>query len=131
MQIEITTPAILFPATTLILLAYTAKLIQTGTLMRSLKNKAMKSKAPKLLLEIKNLRKRIYLIKNMQISGVGCLFFATLCMLMLFANLIKPAGICFSISLLMLLLSLFFCFREIQISTNALKVELGKENDGL
>lgn len=131
MQIEITTPAILFPATTLILLAYTAKLIQTGSLMRALKNKAVENCSPKLLQEMKNLRKRVYLIKNMQVCGVTCLFFASLCMLMLFANLVIPARICFGISLLMLLISLFFCFREIQISTKALNVELGNEDDGL
>jgi len=120
----ITTPAILFPATTLILLAYTAKLVHIGGLVRLLKGRFLVDKDPEVLKEMRNLYKRIYLIRNMQAFGVGCLLFSSVCMIFLFANQLDAAGICFSISLLMLLCSLFLCFREIQISATALKIEL-------
>ena len=121
---SVTTPAILFPATSLILLAYTAKLLHLAHLIRTIKVQFQQSKKPELLKEMENLKKRIYLIRNMQTFGVSCLFFCSVCMLMLFANLLDVARVCFNLSLLMLLCSLFLCFKEILISANALKIVL-------
>lgn len=124
MSFSVTTPAILFPATSLILLAYTAKLLHLGSLVRVLKNKFKEEKHPDLLKEIKNLKQRIFLIRNMQAFGVCCLLFCSICMLSLFANFFLAAKISFGVSLLMLLLALAYCFREIQISATALQITL-------
>ncbi|WP_207420967.1 DUF2721 domain-containing protein [Desertivirga brevis] len=124
MTFTVTTPAILFPATSLILLAYTVKLLHLGGLVRALKNKFQEEQQPDLLKEMENLRQRIFLIRNMQAFGVCCLLFCSICMLCLFADWFLAAKISFSISLLMLLLALAYCFREIQISATALQIAL-------
>ncbi|WP_207534245.1 DUF2721 domain-containing protein [Desertivirga arenae] len=124
MDFSVTTPAILFPATSLILLAYTAKLIHLGSLVRALKNKFQQQQQPGLLKEMENLKKRIFLIRSMQAAGVCCLLFCSTCMLCLFANWLLAAKISFSISLILLLMALACCFREIQISATALQIAL-------
>jgi len=128
----ITTPAVLFPVITLILLAYTAKLIHLEGLVRTMKVKFQNSKEPEILQEVINLKKRIYIIRNMQGCGVACLLFCSICMMLLFVNLTEAAKITFSVSLIMLLCSLLFCFREVLISANALKIQLkGMGEEGL
>ena len=120
----ITTPAILFPAISLILLAYTAKFIHLGSLVRKLKEQYLREGQPEILEQILNLRKRIYLIRNMQISGSLSFFFSVVCMFFVLGNEMMPATYTFAISLFFLLISLFLSFREIMISANALEVLL-------
>jgi len=120
----ITTPAILFPAISLILLAYTAKLIQLGSLVRAIKKQYVQSHNDTLLGQIKNLRKRIYLIRNMQACGIGSFFFSAFCMLLLFTGYQEYAKYSFGLSLILLLIALFLIFQEIYISAAALKLEL-------
>ena len=120
----ITTPAILFPAISLILLAYTAKLAQLGSLVRSLKNQYLKHKNPEIPPQVANIKKRIYLIRNMQVCGILSFICGVLCMLALFAESIQVAKYCFSISLIFLLVALLLSFREITLSANALKIVL-------
>ena len=121
---DITTPAILFPAISLILLAYTAKLLHLGNLARNLKVQYFQSRDKTILEQIANLRKRIYLIRNMQFCGVGSFFFSVLCMLFLFFNETETAMGVFGISLIFLLAALYFSFREVQMSATALRIEL-------
>ena len=74
MTLHIETPALLFSATSLILLAYTNRFLTIATIIRSLK-KVYKEKENRLvLLEIKNLNLRLTLIRYMQMAGVLSLF---------------------------------------------------------
>lgn len=138
MTLEIETPALLFSAASLILLAYTNRFLTVATLVRDLK-KTYKEKENKLiLLEIKNLNLRLSLIRFMQMAGVLSLFLSVFTMLLLFLNL-QLAGIyLFGFSMLFLLMSLGLSFWEINISADALRVHLSdlseqkeKEANGL
>jgi hypothetical protein len=124
MTLHIETPALLFSATSLILLAYTNRFLTVATIIRGLK-KAYKEKENRMiLLEIKNLNLRLTLIRYMQMAGVLSLFLSVFTMLVLFLDH-QLAGIyLFGSSLLSLLLSLGLCFWEINISVDALRLHL-------
>ena len=123
-MLTITMPAILFPAISLILLAYTVKLIHLGSLVRTMKSQYMQSHNQALLSQLANLRKRIYLIRDMQALGIGSFIFSVFCMLLLFVGYLEIAKYSFGVSLVLLLIALFLSFREIYISAAALKIEI-------
>jgi hypothetical protein len=79
--------------------------------------------------QIANLRKRIQIIKNMQIIGVLSFFCCVLTMLLLFLNSLIAGEITFGISLLLLLLSLSLSIYEITISVGALNILLDDVED--
>ena len=124
MEINVTTPALLFPAITLLLLAYTNRFLTLATLIRNL-HKNYKSHPDQIILEqIENLRKRAHLIKHMQGVGVASLFLCVLCMLLLFAGQIELGKYTFGLSIIVLLVSLVISLREIAISVDALELHL-------
>lgn len=125
MSITITTPALLFPAITLLLLAYTNRFLAVASLIRALHKKGLESPNGIILGQISNLRKRIRLIKWMQIFGVISFFFCVFSMFMVFNELTNYGNFTFGISLISLLISLVLSLRELQISTKALELELG------
>lgn len=121
---NISTPALLFSATSLILLAFTNRFLTIATIVRSLKNVYDEKENYEIKLQIKNLRQRLILIKNMQLSGVLSLFFSVLSMTLLFYNIKTLGEIFFGISLLLMLISLALSFWEISISVKALELHL-------
>lgn len=126
MELSITTPAILFPAISLLLLAYTNRFMALASLIRNLKTQYLKNHNPNLIGQISNLRKRIYLIRNMQACGIASFSLCVICMLLLFNNNQLIAEYVFALSLILLLISLYLSLREIQISIEALKIELSE-----
>jgi hypothetical protein len=124
MNIEIGTPALLFSATSLILLAYTNRFLTIATIVRGLKDNYDDSESENLLRQIHGLRKRIILIRNMQQFGVLSLFFSVFSMMLLFLEQPKYGTILFGVSLLLLLISLGISLWEISISMNALHLHL-------
>ena len=95
-----------------------------ASLIRNLKTQYIESHNPNLIGQISNLRKRIYLIRNMQACGIASFSLCVICMLLLFNNNKLIAEYVFGISLILLLISLYLSLREIQISIEALKIEL-------
>jgi Protein of unknown function (DUF2721) len=131
MDIDITTPAVLFPAVSLLLLAYTNRFLALANVIRKLHadNKAVPS--PSYLGQIENLRWRIRLVRNMQFCGVLSLLFCTVCIFLLFCGQVTPAEIMFSISLTVMIVSLILSLIEIQSSVRALDLHLQDiENPG-
>lgn len=124
MEINLTTPAVLFPAVSLLLLAYTNRFLALATLIRSLYDEYQRNPQGVLLEQISNLRYRVQLIKNMQFLGVLSLLLCVLCMLVLFFGGVHLGQVLFGLSLLLMLVSLGLSTREIQISVNALDAEL-------
>jgi hypothetical protein len=124
MTIEIETPALLFSATSLILLAYTNRFLTIASIIRGLKKVYKEKENSMILLEIKNLNLRLTLIRYMQMAGVLCLFLSVFAMLLLFFD--KPEGsiYLFGMSMFSLLISLGLSFWEISISVNALRLHL-------
>ena len=124
MQITLTTPALLFPAISLLLLAYTNRFLAIATLIRQLHKSYLDN--PKSVLEgqLKNLRKRLFLIRAMQLFGVLSLLLCVLAMFFIYLKGGEWGSAIFGISLVSLLLSLVISLREIQLSTKALDIEL-------
>ncbi len=127
MQINITTPALLFPAISLLLLAYTNRFLAIATLIRNLnKDYHQASEKRNVEAQIKNLKLRLLLIRNMQIFGVVSFFLCVLSMFMLFSQNPIIGNYIFGGSLITLLVSLGISIYEIQISTRALNIDLGE-----
>jgi hypothetical protein len=124
MQIDLTTPALLFPAISLLLLAYTNRFLTIAGLIRGLHKQFADSHDKALYGQIINLRKRINLIKSMQFYGIASLFLCVLCMFLLFSGEELVGRFVFGLSLILLLISLAQSILEIQISVKALNIQL-------
>lgn len=124
MDITFTTPALLFPAVTFLLIAYTNRFLALGSRIRNLRDRYRENPDDVLLGQIKSLRHRVVLIRNMQACGVAGLFCCVICMLLLFSGWQLAGKIVFVISLFLMLASLAISFREILLSVEALNMEL-------
>jgi hypothetical protein len=125
-QISINTPALLFPAITLLMLAYTNRFLALATLIRNLhgKYKQIAEEKETIQKQIKNLKRRLVLVKQMQAAGILSFFMCVLAMLFVYFQLEIWATVTFGSSLVFLLLSLALSLNEIYISTRALDIEL-------
>jgi hypothetical protein len=123
-DINIATPALLFPAISLLLLAYTNRFLALAALIRELHSKNKTSPNDVLKGQIDNLKRRIHLIRNMQAWGVGSLFICVFCMLLVLMHQTVLSEVLFAVSLLCMLVSLGLSIREIQISVHALDLHL-------
>lgn len=124
MDITMTTPAILFPAISLFFLSYTNRFLSISRLARDLNDKYRQNATKELYLQIMNLRRRIKLIRNMQVSAVVSFFFCIISILMILLQIELWGEVAFGISLFTILLSLGISIYEIQISIVALNIEL-------
>jgi hypothetical protein len=125
MTLTITTPALLFPAISLIMLAYTNRFLALAALVRNLHAKYTAGEKDKVLhYQIKNLKYRLRLIKNMQAFGICSFISCIFCMFFIYIEGALVAEILFAISLLFFIASLFTSLIEIQLSTKALELEL-------
>ena len=124
MEIEISTPALLFPAISLLLLAYTNRFLTTGQLIRSISRQAREHGGQELSGQIENLKKRLELTKWMQFFGVVSMLLCTISMFALFLEFHDIGKKIFGLSLVTMCLSLFISLWEVYISSNALNLEL-------
>lgn len=125
MELQLSTPALLFSAITLLMLAFTNRFLAIATLIRGLHKNYLNEPDSELIVEqIHNLRRRLTLIKNMQLFGVFSFLLCVICMYLLFQGYTSAANWVFVISMLSLLISLGISLVEIQISTKALNLEL-------
>jgi hypothetical protein len=124
MELTLTTPALLFPAISLLLLAYTNRFLTLAALIRELYARYKTEPDPKIIRQLRNLRYRIEIIRNMQIFGVSSFFLCVLCMFMLFAGQPVAGKWIFGGSLILLLISLGLSLREIQVSIDALLAQI-------
>ena len=124
MELSITTPALLFPAITLLMLAYTNRFLALATLIRKLHDEYISEESSTLKRQITNLHIRIRMIRNMQAFGVLSFLLCVVCMYLIFRGQQIAAHGVFAASLLSLLISLIFSLIEIFKSTRALDLEL-------
>lgn len=125
MDISINTPALLFPAISLIMLAYTNRFLALSNRIRSLNEKYKSTDNPTIIHgQIKNLRYRLKLIKNMQAFGVISFLSCIVCMYLIYINQLIAANFAFAFSLIAFSVSLIISLIEIQLSTKALELEL-------
>lgn len=123
-MLALTTPALLFSAISLLLLAYTNRFLTIATLIRGLHSQYKKDADKLALVQIKQLKKRVVIIRNMQAFGIVSFISCVFTMFLMFFEQEEIAYYVFAGSLLFLLISLSLSWWEIQISVNALNTQL-------
>jgi len=123
-QLTLTTPALLFSAISLLLLAYTNRFLAYASVVGDLLEQYKEDPDGIIVGQIQNLRKRLVLTRTMQLMGIGSLLLCVLCMFLVYIEQQLAAEIIFGIALVMLIISLAISVREIQISVKALDLHL-------
>jgi len=125
MEITFNTPALLFPAISLLLLAYTNRFLAIANLIRKLHDEYISGKKIRTMVQqIHNLRRRINIIRSMQALGVFSFLCCIASMFGIYKGWLKVGEYSFALSLLCLLASLLLSLYEISLSTKALELEL-------
>lgn len=124
MEMTITTPGLLFPAISLLLLAYTNRFVVLTNVIRQFNNPEDPQSKTMVRRQIKSLRQRLFIIRLMQLFGVLSFVFCTLAMFALFLHWFWLGKLLFGGSLVLLVVSLLFSLFEVQVSTNAINIEL-------
>ncbi len=124
MELTIQTPALLFPAVSLLLLAYTNKFLAIANLIRKLYSEYLEKPQPNILPQIFNLRRRLWLIRWMQVIGVLSIIFSLATMFLVYEGHQNSAKLLFAISLLLMIASLCISVFELFLSAGALRLLL-------
>lgn len=124
MEIDLTTPALLFSAISLIMLAYTNRFLSYAQLVRVLKEQYVENPSSVKAAQIANLRKRLYLTRAMQVTGIGSLLLCVVSMFFMYIHLNLASVYIFGLALILLIISLTISVYEIYISIKALEIHL-------
>ena len=130
-ELSLTTPALLFSAISLIMLAYTNRFLAYASVIRNLHDKFLEKQDESLLRQIKNLKLRINLTRWMQIFGITSLLFCVLTMFLIYVDYHTIAVYIFGGALILLIISLSLLIKEIQISSQALQHHIADIEDYL
>lgn len=123
-ELSLTTPAVLFSAISLIMLAYTNRFLAYAAVIRNLHDKFLEQENDSLILQIKNLRLRLTLTRWMQIFGITSLLSCVLTMFLIYIEQQTVAVWVFGTALVLLIISLSLLIKEIHISSQALQLHL-------
>lgn len=129
-SLTLTTPALLFSAISLLLLAYTNRFLGYANLVRSLFEQFKKDPDTVLKAQITNLRRRIHLTRRMQVLGVTSLFLCVVTMFLIYIGSTTVAVYVFGVALFLLIGSLGISLFEIIISVKALDLHLNDMEKG-
>ena len=123
-RITLATPALLFSAISLLMLAFTNRFLALASLVRNLH--AVYKERPDALLfgQIRNLRIRLNLIRWMQIAGVASLLLCVISMFLIYVGWLGAAEVVFGLGMVLMIASLALSIWEIQISVDALNLHL-------
>ncbi len=123
-QLTLTTPALMFPAISLLLLAYTNRFLSLAGLIRTLSDTYQDKPNDKLLRQIISLRKRLNLIKWMQVAGVSSLLLSVVVMFFLYIGWASIGYFIFAVAMILLIISLVLSVQELFVSNEALNIRL-------
>lgn len=124
MTLEVSTPALLFPAISLLFLSFTNRFLHLAALIRQLYQAWLDGGDEVLMAQIENLRKRLTLIRWMQLLGALSLFLCVASMVSIAAENQSVAVACFVSALLLMGGSLACLTVEVWISGGALRILL-------
>lgn len=124
MHLTLSIPALLFPAISLSMLAYNARYLAIATLIRQLHQKFQETASPTVRLQVKQLSKRLSIIKSMQAVAILSFLFSVITMFLIYIEFVFWANLVFGVSLLALMISLVLSLIEVQLSTKALGIQL-------
>lgn len=117
-------PALIFPAISLLCLAYTNRFLGLTGVARGILKEHLADPQAHWEVQLLNIRHRLHLIKRMQMLGLGALLFAAASMgLMYFDAPWRLGEIALALALGCFVLSLGFCVHEITLSIDAIEVE--------
>ncbi|MEI6746619.1 MAG: DUF2721 domain-containing protein [Methylococcaceae bacterium] len=122
-DIAITTPALLFPAITILFLAYSNRFLTIATRIREKHADFNKTHSPIAQKQIASFRRRLRFIVAMELFAVSGIISCTVAMGFIFFNL-QLGNFAFCISIVFITLSLFASIIELLLSTKALNIEL-------
>ncbi|MDZ4289358.1 MAG: DUF2721 domain-containing protein [Prosthecobacter sp.] len=123
-DLPLSTPSLLFPAISLLMLAHTNRFLGLASVVRALHATWRTSGDPVLVAQIASLRRRIGIIKKMQALGIVSILLCTFSMAFIFLGYQAGGHITFALSLASMTASLILSLREIQLSGTALDLLL-------
>jgi hypothetical protein len=123
-HLDLTTPALLFPAISLLLLAYTNRFLAVAQLTRQLHAQWQKGADPALKDQIASLTRRVRMIRYMQALGIASFLACSITMLCIYLNLVHLAEWVFGAAMTLLVWSLWVSLQEVLVSTQALDRQL-------
>ncbi len=129
MTLDISTPALLFPAVSLLFLAYTNRFLHLAALVRNLHRDWIELKDEALREQIDNLRKRLKIIRWMQLLGAVSLLFCVISMVAVIADQCPIGLVSFVVALVLMGASLVCLALEIWCSGGALQILLKRVED--
>ncbi|MBT8180652.1 MAG: DUF2721 domain-containing protein [Eudoraea sp.] len=129
MQLTLSIPALLFPAISLSMLAYNARYLAIAALIRQLHKQYQEKASRGLGIQVRQLERRLRIIKNMQAVAILSFLFSAITMFLIYIEQEFWANLIFGISLLALMISLVLSLIEVQLSTNSLKIQLSDMGD--
>lgn len=129
LDFTLSTPAMIFPAISLLMLAYTNRFVVLADLIRNLHDTHSKNPSEVTLAQITNLKYRMQIIKKMQVFGASSFIFSALSMFLSMIQLQLFSKVTFSFSLVLLIISLLYLLKELSISIDALTIQLDDIQD--
>ena len=123
-ELTLSTPALLFSAISLIMLAYTNRFLAYAAVIRNLHDIYLERKEESLIRQIRNLKLRLNLTRWMQIFGISSLLLCVLTMFLIYVHKQNMAVWIFGFALILLIISLVLLIKEIQISAKALQYHI-------
>ncbi|MGB5480123.1 MAG: DUF2721 domain-containing protein [Eudoraea sp.] len=124
MELTLSIPALLFPAISLSMLAYNARYLAIAALIRQLHKQYQEKASRGLGIQVRQLERRLKIIKNMQAVAILSFLFSAITMFLIYIEQDFWANLIFGISLLALMVSLILSLIEVQLSTNSLTIQL-------
>ena len=131
MEIDLTTPALMFSTVSLLLLAFTTRFLGLAKAIRDLYNDYQKNPEKRFIDQLKNFRRRVELIRNMQIVATASLLLCMVSTIMVYFQLQLIASVTFAVSLLLMTTALAMSIIEIGMSVGALNVHLADMEQAL
>ncbi len=124
MELPLTTPALLFPTISLLMLAYTNRFIAIGNRIRTLHLQHKQSPSDTILRQIRIFRTRVRLVRDLQLCGIVCLFANVFTMFLILNEYAKLATYVFGFSLILMMVAFALSAVEIILSTKALYIQI-------
>lgn len=118
-----TIPALIFPAISLLFLAYTNRFLGLTSVARSILREHLANPQPHWEVQLINIRRRLHLIRKMQMAGLGSIILATLAMGAIVNDFPRIGQAIFVSSLACFIASMSICVHEIKLSIDAIEVE--------
>ena len=123
-----TIPALIFPAISLLFIAYTTRFLGLTGLARGILREHLAHPEPHWEQQLVNIRHRLHLIRRMQVFGLAAILLAALAMGAVVNDFPRIGQAIFVASLACFITSLGICVHENKLSIDAIEVEFRRAN---